>query len=180
MSKKNSSVILKNNFKDFVNISKQIMILTCVNTETNEDYRTIILKLDALYKIIEDKAADRKENIRRIGEVSKLFTDAGIITLASFISPYQEDRDIVREIHEQSGLVFIEIFVDCKLESAEKRDPKGLYKKARKGEIKNFTGIDDPYETPSHPEIHLISDRMSVEDEVEEIIKYLSEIEILV
>ena len=125
-------------------------------------------------------AADRKENIRRIGEVSKLFTDAGIITLASFISPYQEDRDIVREIHEQSGLVFIEIFVDCKLESAEKRDPKGLYKKARKGEIKNFTGIDDPYETPSHPEIHLISDRMSVEDEVEEIIKYLSEIEILV
>ena len=73
-------------------------------------------------------AADRKENIRRIGEVSKLFTDAGIITLASFISPYQEDRDIVREIHEQSELVFIEIFVDCKLESAEKRDPKGCIK----------------------------------------------------
>ena len=118
-------------------------------------------------------ADDRKENIRRIGEVSKLFTDAGIITLASFISPYRKDREEVRKIHEDSGLTFVEIFIDCSLESAEERDPKGLYKKARNGEIKNFTGIDDPYESPTNPEIHLISDKMSLDDEVKTVLNYL-------
>ena len=118
-------------------------------------------------------ADDRKENIRRIGEVSKLFTDAGIITLASFISPYRKDREEVRKIHEDSGLTFVEIFIDCSLESAEERDPKGLYKKARNGEIKNFTGIDDPYEAPTNPEIHLISDKMSLDDEVKTVLNYL-------
>lgn len=118
-------------------------------------------------------ADDRKENIRRIGEVSKLFTDAGIITLASFISPYRKDRKEVRKIHEDSGLTFVEIFIDCSLESAEERDPKGLYKKARNGEIKNFTGIDDPYEAPTNPEIHLISDKMSLDDEVKTVLNYL-------
>ena len=118
-------------------------------------------------------ADDRKENIRRIGEVSKLFTDAGIITLASFISPYRKDREEVRKIHEDSGLTFVEIFIDCSLESAEERDPKGLYKKARNGEIKNFTGIDDPYEAPTNPEIHLISDKMSLDDEVKTVLNFL-------
>ena len=120
-------------------------------------------------------AEDRTENIRRIGEVAKLYADTGIITLTSFISPYCADRDRVREIHDESGLDFIEVFVDCALAEAEKRDPKGLYKKARAGEIKNFTGIDDPYEAPSQPEIHLHTDKMGLEEEVKVIIKYLEE-----
>jgi adenylylsulfate kinase len=117
--------------------------------------------------------ADRKENIRRIGEVAKLFGDAGVISLSSFISPYKDDRDEVRELHEKAGLNFIEVFVDCSLAEAEKRDPKGLYKKARAGEIKNFTGIDDPYEAPVDPEIHLKTDEMTVEQEVEIILDHL-------
>jgi adenylylsulfate kinase len=120
-------------------------------------------------------AEDRAENIRRIGEVSKLFVDSGIIALSSFISPYKEDRDKVRVLHEESGMDFIEIFVDCSLEAAEERDPKGLYKKARAGEIKNFTGIDDPYEAPSKPEIHLRSDQQTLEEEVQEILSVLKD-----
>lgn len=118
-------------------------------------------------------AEDRTENIRRIGEIAKLFADTGVITLSSFISPYQEDRDRVREIHAASGLPFIEVYVDCPLAEAEIRDPKGLYKKARAGEIKNFTGIDDPYEAPGQPEIHLRTAEMSVEEETDLIINYL-------
>ncbi len=120
-------------------------------------------------------AEDRAENIRRIGEVSKLFVDSGIIALSSFISPYKEDRDKVRALHEESGMDFIEIFVDCSLEAAEERDPKGLYKKARAGEIKNFTGIDDPYEAPSKPEIHLRSDQQTLEEEIQEIMAVLKD-----
>jgi adenylylsulfate kinase len=120
-------------------------------------------------------AEDRTENIRRIGEVAKLFSDAGIITLASFISPYLADRDNVRQLHADAGIAFIEVFVDCSLASAEARDPKGLYKKARAGEIKNFTGIDDPYEAPQNTEIHLISDKMTVDEEVDLIVSYLSQ-----
>jgi adenylylsulfate kinase len=116
---------------------------------------------------------DRKENIRRIGEVAKLFGDAGVISLSSFISPYKGDRDEVRSLHEQAGLNFIEVFVDCSLAEAEKRDPKGLYKKARAGEIKNFTGIDDPYEAPANPEIHLKTDEMTVEQEVQIVLDHL-------
>ena len=118
--------------------------------------------------------ADRTENIRRIGEVAKLFGDAGVISLSSFISPYSADRDQVRELHEQAGLEFIEVHVDCSLAEAEKRDPKGLYKKARAGEIKNFTGIDDPYEEPAKPEIHLHTDQMSLEEEVQIILDHLT------
>ncbi len=118
---------------------------------------------------------DRKENIRRIGEVAKLFGDAGVISLSSFISPYKGDRDEVRSLHEQTGLNFIEVFVDCSLAEAEKRDPKGLYKKARAGEIKNFTGIDDPYEAPENPEIHLKTDEMTLEQEVQIILDHLLE-----
>jgi adenylylsulfate kinase len=117
--------------------------------------------------------ADRKENIRRIGEVAKLFGDSGVLALSSFISPYKGDRDEVRELHEQTGLEFIEVFVDCSLAVAEERDPKGLYKKARAGEIKNFTGIDDPYEAPVNPEIHLKTDEMTLEEEVQIILDHL-------
>jgi adenylylsulfate kinase len=120
-------------------------------------------------------AEDRTENIRRIGEVAKLFSDAGIITLASFISPYLADRDNVRRLHVGAGIAFVEVFVDCSLASAEARDPKGLYKKARAGEIKNFTGIDDPYEAPKNTEIHLISDKMTVDEEVDLIVGYLTD-----
>ena len=116
---------------------------------------------------------DRKENIRRIGEIAKLFGDAGTIALSSFISPYKADRDEVRSLHEAADLKFVEVFVDCSLETAEERDPKGLYKKARAGQIKNFTGIDDPYEAPENPEIHLKSDEMTLEEEVAIVIDYL-------
>ena len=120
-------------------------------------------------------AEDRTENIRRIGEVAKLFADSGVIALSSFISPYVADRDGVRELHDAAGIDFIEVFVDCSLEAAEERDPKGLYKKARAGEIKNFTGIDDPYEAPASPEIHLHSDQQSLSEEVEAILASLRE-----
>ena len=118
-------------------------------------------------------AEDRAENIRRVGEVSKLFVDGGVIVLSSFISPYLVDRQIVRELHEADNMPFIEVFVDCSLEAAEKRDPKGLYKKARAGEIKNFTGIDDPYEAPEAPEVHLHTDQQSLAEEVEHLIALL-------
>ncbi|MFT6285741.1 MAG: adenylylsulfate kinase [Alcanivorax sp.] len=111
-------------------------------------------------------AEDRTENIRRIGEIAKLFVDSGVLALSSFISPYAADRDQVRALHEEAGMDFIEVHVDCSLAAAESRDPKGLYKKARAGEIKNFTGIDDPYEAPIKPEIHLHSDQQSLEEEV--------------
>jgi adenylylsulfate kinase len=116
---------------------------------------------------------DRAENIRRVGEISKLFVDSGVLVLSSFISPYVRDRDLVRQVHEDAGMNFIEVFVDCSLEAAESRDPKGLYKKARAGEIKNFTGIDDPYEAPSAPEIHLHTDQQTLEEEVSQIIVVL-------
>jgi len=96
-----------------------------------------------------------------------------VIALSSFVSPYIEDRDIVRALHDEAGMDFIEVFVDCSLEAAEERDPKGLYKKARAGEIKNFTGIDDPYEAPLNPEIHLHTDKMTLEEEVNIILKEL-------
>jgi adenylylsulfate kinase len=120
-------------------------------------------------------AEDRTENIRRIGEIAKLFVDCGVLSLSSFISPYREDRDTVRALHNSSDMTFIEVFVDCSLDVAESRDPKGLYKKARAGEIKNFTGIDDPYEEPVAPEIHLRTDQMTLEEEVNAIIDYLEE-----
>lgn len=98
-------------------------------------------------------AQDREENIRRIGEVAKLFADAGVITMTSFISPYRRERDLARDLHRAAGLHFVEIFVDTPVEVCEERDPKGLYQKARRGELKGFTGIDDPYEPPLCPEV---------------------------
>ena len=119
-------------------------------------------------------AEDRTENIRRIGEIAKLFVDSSVIALSSFISPYREDRDQVRALHDADDMTFIEVFVDCSLEEAEKRDPKGLYKKARAGEIKNFTGIDDPYESPAKAEIHLRTDQMTLAEEVQVLLDYLA------
>jgi adenylylsulfate kinase len=120
-------------------------------------------------------AEDRTENIRRIGEISKLFVDVGIITLSSFVSPYRADRDLVRKLHEDAGMQFIEVFVDVPLSVAEERDPKGLYKKARAGEIPNFTGISDPYEEPLNAEIVLNSHEMSLEEEVGLLLNILAE-----
>ncbi len=116
---------------------------------------------------------DRVENIRRIGEVSKLFVDSGTIVLSAFISPFQKDRDLVRDLVEKDE--FIEVFVDTPLEVCESRDPKGLYKKARSGEIKYFTGIDSPYEAPKNPEIHLLNDKLDLNKNVDIIIDYLKE-----
>lgn len=118
-------------------------------------------------------AEDRAENIRRIGEVAKLFVDAGVIALSSFVSPYRADRDLVRALHDQADMDFIEVHVDVPLDVAEQRDPKGLYKKARAGEIPNFTGISDPYEAPEHPELILHSDRMTLAEEVEAVLQLL-------
>ena len=98
-------------------------------------------------------AEDREENIRRIGEVAKLFADGGVITMTSFISPYRRERDLARDIHRKAGLRFVEVFVDTPIDVCETRDPKGLYQKARRGELKGFTGIDDPYEPPLNPEL---------------------------
>lgn len=114
---------------------------------------------------------DRIENIRRVGEVSKLFCDAGLIVLSAFISPFKADREIVRELSREGE--FIEVFVDTPIEICEQRDPKGLYKKARAGEIKNFTGIDSPYEAPENPEVHIINHEISVIDAAQKVICYL-------
>lgn len=116
-------------------------------------------------------AEDRTENIRRIGEVAKLFASAGSLALTAFISPYRADRDKVREIMPAGE--FIEIYVNASLETCEKRDPKGLYKKARAGEIKNFTGISDPYEEPVKPELELDSNTKNIEQLADEVIAYL-------
>uniref|UniRef100_A0A1D1XI00 Adenylyl-sulfate kinase n=1 Tax=Anthurium amnicola TaxID=1678845 RepID=A0A1D1XI00_9ARAE len=116
---------------------------------------------------------DRTENIRRIAEVAKLFADATIVALTSFISPYQADRDAARKLHEDSGIPFVEVYVDAPLNVAEQRDPKGLYKKARAGEIKEFTGISAPYEAPPEPELHIRTDQTSIEEGVKIVVDYL-------
>ncbi len=116
---------------------------------------------------------DRDENIRRISEVAKLFADACAVAVTAFISPYRQARDMARQIHEKEGIAFIEVYVDCSLEEAEKRDPKGLYKMAREGKIKDFTGIDAPYEPPLNPELTLNTTELSVVQCVDEVISYL-------
>lgn len=116
---------------------------------------------------------DRKENIRRIAEVSRLFVDAGIICISAFISPYIAERDLARSILDSEE--FIEVYVKCPLEVCEIRDPKGLYKKARSGEIKEFTGISAPYEEPTMPEITIESHKTSIVEAAEQIVEYLLE-----
>lgn len=116
---------------------------------------------------------DRKENIRRIGEVSKLFVSSGQFVLTAFISPFQEDRDNVRDLLETDE--FIEVFVQCPLSECEKRDPKGLYKKARNGQIPDFTGISSPYEQPLHPELTIRTDIHTIEECANQVILFLKE-----
>ena len=116
---------------------------------------------------------DREENIRRIGEVAKLFVDSGIIVLTAFISPFLSDRKQIRELVNDGE--FIEVFVDTPLEVCESRDPKGLYKKARNGEIPNFTGISSPYEAPENVEIIIKNDGIGVEKAAKSVVKYLEE-----
>jgi adenylylsulfate kinase len=116
-------------------------------------------------------AEDRAENIRRIGEVAKLFTDAGVIAITSFISPYKKDRDAVRGLNKPGE--FIEVYVKISLAAAEKRDPKGLYKKARAGQIKGFTGIDDPYEAPENAEIVIDTETTPAADAAQQILAHL-------
>jgi adenylylsulfate kinase len=120
---------------------------------------------------------DRVENIRRIGEVARLFADAGGLVLSAFISPYRADRDRVRALMGPGE--FIEVFVDTPLEICEARDPKGLYKKARAGEISNFTGLDAPYEVPENPEVQLETANLSVDEAAAQVIRYLDEQNIL-
>ena len=114
----------------------------------------------------------RVENIRRIGEVSKLFFDAGLIVLTAFISPFKSDRKLVRDLFEDKNQ-FLEVFIDTSLEVCESRDPKGMYKKARLGEIKNFTGISSPYEPPINPELHVKNDDISLDEVSDNIIQFL-------
>lgn len=118
-------------------------------------------------------ATDRDENIRRAGEVAKLFADAGVIVLASFISPYARGRQLARRHHDQADLPFFEVFVDCPLEVAEERDPKGLYARARAGEIRGMTGIDAPYERPAEPELVLKSAQRGLDEEVAMVVELL-------
>lgn len=142
----------------------------------NRNIRSYVLDGDnirhGLNKDLGFSEEDRTENIRRIGEVSKLFVDSGQFVLTAFISPFRADRQIVRDLLEEGE--FIEVYLKCPLEECEVRDPKGLYDKARKGIIKDFTGIDSPYEEPEHPEIILDSDQYSIEECVEQVIEYLT------
>ena len=122
-------------------------------------------------------AADREENIRRIGEVAKLFADCGVLTLTSFISPYRKDRDLVRALHVEAKLPFVEVHLNTPIETCEQRDPKGLYKKARaavaSGKGMGFTGVDDPYEAPLHPEITLDATSLSPQEAATQLLQYL-------
>lgn len=113
----------------------------------------------------------RIENIRRIGEVSKLFLDSGIIVLTAFISPFMSDRDLARSLVSKEQ--FLEIFIDASLETCERRDPKGMYQKARNGEIDNFTGISSPYEVPQNPELHIVNNDITIDDASNQVIDYL-------
>lgn len=120
---------------------------------------------------------DRKENIRRIGEVAKLFVDSGQIISTAFISPFREDRELVRNKLEPGE--FIEVYLNCPIDVCEARDPKGLYKKARKGEISDFTGIHSPYEKPENPEIIIETNKLTIEESVDKILTYIKENNIL-
>jgi len=146
------------------------------NQLNNMGFHTYLLDGDnirhGLNKDLGFSDSDRKENIRRISEVSKLFVDSGLITLTAFISPFREDRQQARDI---IGEDFIEVFIDTPFEECAKRDPKGLYKKALNGEIKNFTGLDSPYEPPINPEIHIKTLECNVEECAKRIIEFLKE-----
>ena len=148
---------------------------------TKQGYHTYLLDGDnvrhGLCRDLGFSDDDRKENIRRVGEVAKLATDAGLIVLAAFISPFRSDRRIVRDILPQNQ--FVEVFVDTSLEICKQRDPKGLYEKAERGEIKQFTGIDSPYETPEAAEVYLDAETQSVAESVNQLLEYLYQSDVL-
>ncbi len=139
------------------------------------NYKTYLLDGDnvrhGLNKDLGFNEESRVENIRRIGEVSKLFLDSGIIVLTAFISPFKSDRNLARSLVTKKQ--FIEIFIDASIETCEKRDPKGMYLKARNGEISNFTGISSPYECPENPELHIINNNITIDEASNQIIEYL-------
>lgn len=151
------------------------------HTLFQEHYRSYVLDGDnirhGLNRDLSFGAEDRKENIRRIGEVAKLFVDSGLIVSSAFISPFLEDRELVRKMFEADE--FIEIYVNCPIRVCEDRDPKGLYKKARNGEIAEFTGISSPYEAPLDPEIIIDSDKMTIEQSVKKVLAYMKDRKIL-
>lgn len=143
--------------------------------------RTYVLDGDnirkGLSKDLGFSAEDRRENLRRVGEVAKLFVDAGVLTIASFASPYISDRKMIRGMFGQEE--FIEVYLKCDISVCEKRDPKGLYKKARNGLIKNFTGVSDPYEPPENPEILLETDKLTTEQSVRTVFDFLRKKQII-
>tara|TARA_B100001057_G_scaffold495012_1_gene592941 strand:- start:6906 stop:7505 length:600 start_codon:yes stop_codon:yes gene_type:complete len=140
-------------------------------------YKTYLLDGDNVrHGLNKDLGFDEKsriENIRRIGEVAKLFLDSGTIVLTAFISPFKSDRMLVKSLFEENQ--FLEVFIDSSLEICEKRDPKGMYKRARNGEIKDFTGVSSPYEVPENPDIYVKNDDISIEEASGVIIRYLKE-----
>ena len=142
---------------------------------THQGYHTYLLDGDNVrHGLCSDLGfadADRQENIRRVGEVARLMADAGLITLAAFISPFRADRRLVREILPAGQ--FVEVFVDAPLAVCSQRDPKGLYARARRGEIRQFTGIDSPYEVPEQPEVHIRAGTVSVAQAVNQLLAYL-------
>lgn len=146
-----------------------------------QDYRSYVLDGDNVRHGLNSDLGfgpeDRKENIRRIGEIAKLFVDSGLIVSSAFISPFYADREQVRNMFHPDE--FIEIFLNCPIHICEDRDPKGLYKKARNGDIPEFTGITSPYEIPNNPEIIIETNKMTIEESVEKIISYLKEKKIL-
>jgi adenylylsulfate kinase len=147
----------------------------------NDKVRNYVLDGDnirhGLNKDLGFSEEDRTENIRRIGEVAKLFVDSGQVVLTAFISPFQADRKIVRDLLEEKE--FIEVYVKCPIDTCEQRDPKGLYVKARQGLIKDFTGINSPYEEPVKPELVIDTHSFSIEENVEQVIQYLKQIEVI-
>jgi len=154
-------------------------VANAVESYLNREYkvRTYLLDGDNIrHGLCQDlgfSADDRAENIRRVGQMSKLMADSGMVTLAALVSPYRADRDKVRMMATEVGVPFVEIYVQASLQTCEGRDPKGLYKMARQGKIKGFTGIDDPYEEPNAPELVLDSDTKSVNDLAQETCSFI-------
>lgn len=174
-----SSLILW--FTGFSGSGKSTLAQNIQNKLFERNIKTYVLDGDnvrhGLNKDLGFSQGDREENIRRIGEVSKLFIDAGLVVITAFISPYRRDRMMVRNLVEPGE--FVEIYVKCPIEVCENRDVKGLYKKARDGVIKGFTGIDDPYEEPENPEITVDTNKEDIEESTNKIIKYLEEKELI-
>ncbi len=183
ISKKDRNRLLKNNsfviwFTGLSGSGKSTLANETEKLLNEKGYLTYLLDGDnirgGLNKGLTFSEEDRKENIRRIGEVAKLMVDAGVIVLTAFISPFREDRDSVRRMLEKDE--FVEVYLQCPIEKCEERDVKGLYKMARNGEIKDFTGIDSPYEEPSEPEVVIETGKNSLKESTDLLIKKIESI----